>query len=287
MEKSRNTSFHKAVVTAASPAESHLPLQTLVDPEGVSRPALEILLDDLFAAGLESAAVVIQPGTREAYLRAAGPHAGRLTLIEQTEPRGYGHAVWTARDYTGDDPFVLLVGDHLFLSRREESCVGQLLAVAEKHDGCVSGVQATHESQLHLYGTVGGRRVPSAPSVLEVATMVEKPTPTLAEQDLFISGLRAGNYYCFFGIHALTPAVMRRLDHEVAALADDGTLGLTPTLAAMARSEKYLAVEIDGQRFNIGERYGLLRAQLSLALAGPHRDEVLTLLIGITADSRP
>jgi UTP--glucose-1-phosphate uridylyltransferase len=279
--------FRKAVVTAASPTESHLPLQTLVDPEGVPRPALEILLDDLFAAGLESAAVVIQPGTREAYLRAAGPHAGRLTLIEQTAPLGYGHAVWTARGYTGDDPFVLLVGDHLFLSRREKSCVGQLLAVAENHDGCVSGVQATHESQLRLYGTIGGRRIPSSPSILEVTTMVEKPTPTLAEQELLIPGLRAGNYYCFFGMHALTAGVMERLDRAIAALPAGETLGLTPTLAEVARTEKFLAVEIDGQRFNIGEPYGLLRAQLSLALAGPQRDEILTMLIEITAQSRP
>lgn len=279
--------FRKAVVTAASPSESHLPLQTLVDPEGVSRPALEILLDDLFAAGLDSAAVVIRPGTRDAYARAAGPHADRLTLIEQTAPRGYGHAVWTAREYTGGDPFVLLVGDHLFLSRRESSCVGQLLDVAGRHDGCVSGVQPTHESQLHLYGTIGGRRIPSSPSILQVTTMVEKPTPTLAEQELFISGLRAGNYYCFFGIHALTPAVMESLDREVAALPEGDSLGLTPTLARLARAEKYLAVEIDGQRFNIGERYGLLRAQLSLALAGPQRDEILTMLIEITANSRP
>lgn len=279
--------YRKAVVTAASPSESHLPLQTLVDPEGVSRPALEILLDDLFSAGLQEAAVVILPGTRDAYRRAAGPHADRVTLIEQTAPRGYGHAVWTARDFTGDGPFVLLVGDHLFLSRRETSCVGQLLAVAGGHDGCVSGVQPTHESQLHLYGTIGGRRVPATPSVLEVTTMVEKPTPTLAEQELLVPGLRAGNYYCFFGIHALTPAVMDRLDRAVAGLADGATLGLTPVLADAARSEKYLAVEIDGQRFNIGAPYGLLRAQLSLALAGPHRDEILTMLIETTASSRP
>lgn len=286
MGKIASMSYRKAVVTAASPSESHLPLQTLVDPEGESRPALEILLDDLFAAGLDAAAVVIQPGTREAYLRAAGPHAERLTLIEQSAPLGYGHAVWSARDFTGDDSFVLLVGDHLFMSRREASCVGQLLAVAEGHDGCVSGVQPTHESQLRLYGTVGGRRVPSSPSIIEVTNMVEKPTPTLAEQELFISGLRAGNYYCFFGIHALTPTVMERLDREVAALPEGGALGLTPILAEVARSEKYLAVEIDGQRFNIGQRYGLLRAQLSLALAGPHREEILTMLLEITASTR-
>ncbi|NNC88150.1 MAG: UTP--glucose-1-phosphate uridylyltransferase, partial [Akkermansiaceae bacterium] len=277
----------KAVVTAASPTEFHLPLQTLVDPEGTAKAALEIILDDLFSAGIESAAIVIHPGTRDSYLRAAGCHADRLELIEQTAPRGYGHAVWMAREYTGADPFVLLVGDHVFRSDKKASCVTQLLEVVAGHDGCVSGVQATHESQLHLYGTIGGTRVPASPSVLEVTSIVEKPTPTLAEQELMIPGLRAGNYYCFFGMHALTAAVMDDLDRRVAALPDGESAGLSPTLAGLARAGRYLAVEIAGQRFNIGERYGLLRAQLSLALAGPHRDEVLTSLIEITANSRP
>ena len=150
---------NKAVVTAASPTEHHLPLQTLVDSEGLAKTALEIILDDLFAAGLESAAVIIHPGTRDAYLQAAGPHAGRVTVIEQAEPRGYGHAVWVAREYTGSDPFVLLVGDHLYLSYEKSSCVKQLLALASSHDGCVSAVNPTHESQLHLYGTIGATQI--------------------------------------------------------------------------------------------------------------------------------
>ena len=278
---------NKAVVTAASPTEHHLPLQTLVDSEGLAKTALEIILDDLFSSGLGSAAVIIFPGTREAYLQAAGPHAERLTLIEQDEPRGYGHAVWTAREFTGSDPFVLLVGDHLYLSHEDSSCVAQLLELSATHDGCVSAVNATHESQLHLYGTIGATRIPSAPSIFEVHTMVEKPTPTLAEQELIIPGLRAGNYLCFFGMHTLTAEVMEHLEAAVANLAPGETLGLTPTLAHLAASGKYLATELAGQRFNIGERYGLLRAQLSLALAGPHRDEVLTDIIEITAQSRP
>jgi UTP--glucose-1-phosphate uridylyltransferase len=88
-------------------------------------------------------------------------------------------------------------------------------------------------------------------------------------------------------MHALTPAVMKYLDAQVGLLPADKLLSLTPTLAHLAKSERYLATELAGQRFNIGERYGLLRAQLSLALAGPHRDEVLTDLIQITAQSRP
>lgn len=80
---------------------------------------------------------------------------------------------------------------------------------------------------------------------------------------------------------------MERLGERVAALAEGESLALTPTLAEVAHAERYLALEIDGQRFNIGERYGLLRAQLSLALGGPHRDEILTMLIETTANSRP
>lgn len=275
---------NKAVVTAASPTQYHLPLQTLVDSEGVAKTAMQIILDDLFASGLETAAIVIYPGTREAYSKAAGIHADRLTLIEQDEPRGYGHAVWCAREFTDDDPFVLLVGDHVYLSHGERSCVAQLLALTEAHDGCLSAVNPTHESKLNLYGTVGASRLPESPSLFEVHSIVEKPTPTLAEQELIVPGLRAGNYLCFFGMHALTRGVMDHLDEQVETLGNR-RLELTDTLAHLAGSEKYLAMELEGQRFNLGERYGLLRCQLSLALAGPHRDEVLTDLIEITAHS--
>ena len=134
---------------------------------------------------------------------------------------------------------------------------------------------------------MGATRVPGAPSIYEVHTIVEKPTPTLAEQELIVPGLRAGNYLCFFGMHCLTSAVIEHLDREVSALPEGELLELTPTLAHLDRAEKYLAVDLAGQRFNIGARYGLLRAQLSLALAGPHRDEVLTDLIEIIAQSRP
>jgi len=276
----------KAVVTAASPTEHHLPLQTMVDSEGIAKTALEIILDDLFSTGLESAAVIIFPGTRSAYLQAAGRHADRLSLIEQDEPRGYGHAVWCAREFTGRDRFVLLVGDHLYLSHAESSCVAQLLELSATHNGCVSAVNPTHESKLHLYGTIGATRIPSAPSIFEVHSVVEKPTPTLAEQELIIPGLRAGNYLCFFGMHTLTVGVMEHLDRAVSLLRAGSVLGLTPTLDHLARAGKYLATELAGQRFNIGEPYGLLRAQLSLALAGPHRDEVLTDIIEIAAQSR-
>lgn len=277
----------KAVVTAANPAEKHLPLQTITNSLGESKPMLENALDDLDDSGIESVAVIITPGSRDEYEVAAGPHTDKISFIEQDAPRGYGHAIWCAREFVGDDTFVHLVGDHLFLSHAAAPCVRQLLDLSAGHDASMSAVQATDESKLHLYGTIGASRHPADTSLYEVHTIVEKPTPTLAEQELIIPGLRHGTYLCFFGIHVFKPSVMQLLDRQVAALGEGETLGLTPALAEIARSEKYLAAELSGTRFNLGERHGLLRAQIALALAGPHRDDILTSLIELLAKSKP
>lgn len=276
----------KAVITAANPAEQGLPLQTITDSQGVTKTALQIVLDELFEAGIEQVAVIIVPGSREAYRHASGPHAGSITFIEQADPRGFGHAIWLARDFTAEDSFLLLVGDHLYLSHGQEPCVRQLLNTAKEHNCLVSAVQATHESKLHLYGTVGANRVPGTEALFEVHTIIEKPSPTLAEQELIIPGLRHGNYLCFFGMHVMDKQLMEMLDQAVNQLGSDERLGLTPCLAQLAEDQKYLAVELDGARFNLGERYGLLRAQIALGLAGPHRDEVLNSLIELLA-ARP
>ena len=117
----------KAVITSANPDDKHLPLQTLVDSGGENRTALQILLADLFGSGLESAAIVIPPGEEKRYRDAAGEFVERLTFIEQPEPLGYGHAVSLAGEFVGSESFLLLVGDHLFRSTGQKSCVDQLL----------------------------------------------------------------------------------------------------------------------------------------------------------------
>ena len=97
--------------------------------------------------------------------------------------------------------------------------------MAEAEACAVSAVQATRENLLPYYGTVGGRRVPGQRDLYAVETVVEKPTPTEAEQRLIVPGLRAGHYLCFFGMHVLTPAVMELLGAEVARAEADGTPG--------------------------------------------------------------
>jgi len=272
----------KAIITAAGKNQRTLPLQTLVDRDGATKSALAILAEEITSAGIEEIAVVISPGDEAAYAAAAGPHARRMRFIEQPEPLGYGHAVHCAAGFTGGDPFLLMVGDHLYLSRSSQSCASQLIETARSQACLVSAVQATHESKLPLYGAVGGRRVPGSEQLYEVETVLEKPTPTEAEQKLVIPGLRAGNYLCFFGLHVLTPAVMEILGRQL----ETGRADLSEALRETARSQRYLAHELKGRRHDIGLHYGLLTAQLALGLAGKDRDEVLTQIIELLAQSQ-
>jgi UTP--glucose-1-phosphate uridylyltransferase len=104
---------------------------------------------------------------------------------------------------------------------------------------------------------------------------MEKPTPTEAEQRLPIPGIRTGHYLCFFGIHVLTPAVMDILDRRLAE-SSGAPVTLVDALAELASQEQYLAVEDQGRRYDLGAPYGLLIAQLALALNGRDRSEVLS-----------
>ena len=113
----------------------------------------------------------------------------------------------------------------------------------------------------------GGRPpVAGRDGLYQIERVLEKPTPTQAEQELIVPGLRAGHYLCLFGMHVLTPAVMELLAERATAVA--AVAGCSRRrLAELARRERYLAMELDGTRFNIGVKYGMLMAQLALALA--------------------
>jgi UTP--glucose-1-phosphate uridylyltransferase len=272
----------RAIITAAGKSQRTLPLQTLVDRDGNTKTALRILIEEILATGIEEICVVICPGDQEAYAAAAGGQGGRLKFVEQNAPLGYGHAVWCAREFAGQAPFLLLVGDHLYVSRESKRCAQQLVGVAAVENCAVSAVQATHESKLPYYGTVGGQLVAGRKGLYEVSEVMEKPTPTEAEQRLIVPGLRAGHYLCFFGMHLLTPGVMDLLEQEVGRAAGR-PVQLTAALAKLAARERYLACELRGHRYDIGARYGLLTAQLALALDGEDRDEVLSGLVELLA----
>ncbi|MDB6021703.1 MAG: putative UTP--glucose-phosphate uridylyltransferase [Pedosphaera sp.] len=271
----------KAIITAAGKNQPTLPLQTLVDRDGVQKTALTIILEEVLKAGIDEICVVVRPGDQAAYRAAAGAHAGRVQFIEQTKPLGYGQAVQCARGFSGDQPFLHLVGDHLYVSRDLKNCAQQLVEIAQAESCAVSAVQATHESKLPYFGAVGGRLVSGRQRLYEVENVLEKPTPTEAEQRLIVPGLRAGRYLCFFGMHVLTPTVMDMLTEMMESA--KGGVHLTDALSRLAAKERYLALELRGRRYDIGVRYGLLTAQLALAFEGKDRDEVLSNLVEMLA----
>lgn len=273
----------KAVITAAGTQQRSLPLQQLVDRDGVRKSALSIIFNEVRKAGIEEIAVIVYPGDESAYTAATDHHTARRHFIAQPAPLGYGHAVFCARSFVGDEPFLHLVGDHLYISRVAQSCAQQLIETAVAETCSVSAVQATRESMLPYFGTVGGRLAPGRRGLYEIEDVIEKPTPTEAEERLLVAGLRAGYYLCFFGMHVLTPTVMDILAEEIAQAAPAQCTNLSVALAKLAARERYLAYEVQGRRFNIDAKYGLLNAQLALALNGQDRDEVLTQLVELLA----
>lgn len=272
----------KAVITAASERQRELPLQTLIVRDGQPKPVLGILIEQVLLANVEEICVVVWPGDEARYERALQRPLGHVRFVPQSEPRGYGHAVWCARNFLNGEPFLHLVGDHLYVNADGTPPAAQLLDVARAEECSVSAVQITREGLLPYFGAVGGRRLPGPKALYRVDTVLEKPTPTEAERKLCVAGLRSGYYLCFFGMHVLTPTVIDLLEQQ--ATADpEGQVSLSAALADLARQEQYLALEERHRRYDIGERYGLLTAQLALALHGPDRAEVFAQLVELLA----
>jgi UTP--glucose-1-phosphate uridylyltransferase len=277
--------IQKAIITAAGPGQNLLPLQRLVDRAGQEKSALELIIEEVDSAGIEAIGIVIRPGDQAGYEQAAGKYVERLTFIVQPTPQGYGDALLQARDFAGDDSFLHLVGDHLYLSSTGLSCAQQLIEVAQAEQCPVSAVQATRETMLPYFGTVAANRLPRFDHRYEIKRVVEKPTPTQAEQELTVAGLRSGTYLCFFGMHVLTASVMQIMEHLAAKL--HRPFSLSEAMNEVAKRERYVACQIQGSRYNMGVKYGLLTTQLALSLAGVDRDRVLSEMVELLSHIAP
>lgn len=310
----------KAVITAAGRGARQYPasdtvqkaMLPLVDRDGLTKPVLQIIAEEAVESGIEELCVVSAPGDeayyrhhflsyaanlRQAYrgvpwaeeqARRLDELEERLTFAVQPEPEGYGHAVWCAREFVGTAPFLLLLGDHLYISTERRRCARQLLDLAEAQNCAVAAVQATREHLIHHYGTIAGKRLPDRSEVYAIEEILEKPTLTQAELRLQVPGLRAGHYLCFFGMHVLTPSLFELLDEQVKRnVREHGQIQLTTALNALAKREKYLAIETQGHRYNIGVKYGVVEAQIALAMAGTDREAMLRLLFESVARVEP
>ncbi|MFM1802871.1 MAG: hypothetical protein RJA81_2223 [Planctomycetota bacterium] len=301
----------RAVITAAGRGARQYPaadtvqksMIPLVDRDGVTKPVLQIIAEEAMDSGVEEICVVSAPGDEAIYrrqfqsyvemLRKGFPDEpwandqvaridelqDRLNFAIQDEPLGYGHAVWCAHKRIGNEPFLLLLGDHLYVSAENRRCARQVIEAAESARSSISAVQPTREHLIHQYGTVAGKRLSGNHSLYEVQEIIEKPDPTTAELRLTVPGLRSGHYLCFFGIHALSPTIFLILEELIRNQTRElGQFTLTTALNRLISHEPYHALETRGIRHNLGIKYGVVEAQIALALAGEGRERMLALL---------
>lgn len=267
----------KALITVAGPDQRNLALQTLVDRDGIRKTVLEILINEVQQAGIEEIGIVIQSSDLEVY-KSIVNNDSQIHFILQDKPRGYGYAILCGASFVGNDYFLHLVGDHLYVNRSEKPCAKHIVEIAVKNKSSVSAVTSTRESLIPNYGTVGGHRIHPTNDLYQIDKVIEKPTPTLAEQKLIIPGLRAGHYLCFLGMHVLSPTIMELLQQKSDEIGVT-KFGLSEALNELATKEQYLALEKNDLRFDIGSTYGLLKAQLALGLNGIDRDLIQSELL--------
>jgi len=274
--------IRKAVITAAGPGQRTLPMQLLIDQQGIERSVLSLVVREASRAGVNDICIVVSPGDEEAYSKLLAEDSVRLTFIPQRDPRGYAHAVFCARDFVGNEPFLHFVGDHIYVGAESGGSARRLIDAACSAGCSISTVQITRESLLPYFGTIGGQPLPGKSGFYRIDTVLEKPTPTEAEQRLVVPGLRNGQYLCFYGMHILTPSIF---DILAALLADPSETrpSLSSALALLAQREQYFAMIHQGQRFDVGVKYGLFSAQLALAMRGHDRDKVLSEIIQVLA----
>ena len=309
--KDGKVKIRKAVITAAGRGARLYPLADtvqkamlpLVDRDGLAKPLVQIIAEEALESGIEEICIVCAPGDEEQYLRQfrllqenllQACHAAewaqrqaarldnlvrRLRFAVQKEPLGYGHAVYCAREFVGNESFLLLLDDHLYVSALPNvRCAQQVIGLSEQEDSAVSAVQATREHLVGHYGTVSGKRIPDVPGVYHIERVIEKPSVSIAETLLHTPGLRAAYYLCFFGMHVLPHRIFDILGESLENRA--GTeVQLSPALQELANREKCLAIEVAGARHDISARFGLMQTQIALGMEGADRDAVLATII--------
>jgi UTP--glucose-1-phosphate uridylyltransferase len=308
----------KAVITAAGRGTRQYPASTavqkemfpLVDRDGLTKPVVQIIGEEAIDSGIEEICIIIQPGEEKLYRdyfkrmdnetvrsfrgkdwailesEKLGAFGERLSFAEQHTPDGFGHAVYQAKKFVGDDPFLLLLGDHIYISDTKDRCARQLIRVYEQYMlDAVTGVQPTVERLLHLFGVLLGQPVEPARGIYKAELIIEKPTIEVARSKLATPGLPAGNYLAHFGMHVFGPRIFDSLEYLIKNnLREKGEIQLTAAQEHLrGQSDKYWAVVTQGQRYDTGIPYGLMETQLALALNGIHRTDICEAIARILA----
>jgi UTP--glucose-1-phosphate uridylyltransferase len=172
-----------------------------------------------------------------------------IFYVRQKQALGLGHAILCARDFVGDEPFAVLLGDDIIDG--EKPCLGQLLEVYRKYRGSVLALEKVPLANISSYGCVSANRITER--VFEVTDLVEKPKPKEAPSDMAI-----------IGRYILTPGIFPVLEKQEPG--KGGEIQLTDALVKLAKEEAIYGCLFEGVRHDCGDKLGFLKATVDLAL---------------------
>ena len=250
----------------------------IIDAHGIAKPVIQLNVEEAMNAGIEEIAIIIQPEdeplfrsyfsdlSQELYPRFIKNEENavllqqlkdieqRITYVHQKKQEGFGHAVYCAKDWANGAPFLLMLGDHLFRSGIEINCSRQLIRVFETYGHTVSGVDRTHVSRLHLFGTVTGKWVDESEGLFTISQLYEKPDMAYAREKLRMPGMPDDFFFCFFGMHVFTNTIFNILEYHIRHnIRHQGEFQLTQAQEKLRKEEgHYYGLEIKGERFDIG-----------------------------------
>jgi UTP--glucose-1-phosphate uridylyltransferase len=265
----------KAIIPAAGLGTRFLPATKAMPKEMlpiVDKPTIQYIVEEAIASGIEDIIIVTGKGKRAIEDHFDYAHEleqnlmdkGKFELLEkvrystnladihyirQKEPKGLGHAVWCARNFIGDEPFAVLLGDDIVQS--ETPCLKQLINQYEETLSSVIGVQSVPDLDTHRYGIVepsfqDGRRY-------QVENFVEKPAPGTAPSNLAIMGR-----------YILTPEIFMFLDQQEKGAG--GEIQLTDAIQKLNQIQRVFAYDFEGKRYDVGEKIGFVKTTVEFAL---------------------
>ncbi|SNZ04750.1 UDP-glucose pyrophosphorylase [Terribacillus aidingensis] len=178
-----------------------------------------------------------------------------IHYIRQKEAKGLGHAISVAKKFIGDEPFAVLLGDDI-VKTEGTPALKQLTDAFEKYRGSVVGVQQVPESEVSKYGVVAPQGSTSEPNLLQVSDLVEKPKKEEAPSN-----------YAIMGRYVLTPEIFDIL--ETLPPGAGGEIQLTDAIKELNKKQAVYACEFSGDRYDVGDKFGFIKATIEFALDRP------------------
>ena len=248
----------------------------VIGKDGRIKPAILTIVEEAISAGIEEIGIIIQPADKaifeefffmpptienfnklskenQAYSEYLLDVGHRITLIEQKIQDGFGHAVYCSREWIGNEPFLLMLGDHIYASSDvEKSCARQIMDVFEKRGQSVVGLRETPENEVRHYGCAAGIWDIEGDEIT-VTEFYEKPDAEYARKHMHIKGMKDDVYLTVFGQYILTPKIFEYLEEDVLHNnRERGEFQLTSCLDKLRQEEGFAGCMVKGRRFDIG-----------------------------------